>query len=112
MTKPLEQVIADAREEAAVLRRQGHGAQSDAISHLCDEVRESALEYLTWLTDDEAALRSGRSTDWLRGRFPDWQEQGNAKLDGRRRLYRMIVVPRRARTEAAHRRGVDRGRAA
>lgn len=97
----LEQVLADARGDAQVLRKRGHGRDAELIEKLCDEVSAAAEDYLRWLNEDEAMLRSGRSSAWLRGAFPEWERSGHARRDGKRRLYRQVVVPVRANVTAA-----------
>ena len=97
----LEQVLADGRDEAAVLRRNGHVAQAETLSRFIDAVLESAEDYLTWLSEGEARLRSGHSVEWLRGRFAGLQSQGLAKLEGKRRMYRAVGIPQRPNLEAA-----------
>lgn len=94
-------VLADWRGQAAVLRARGHALQAAAIEELCDQVARSAEPWLNWLSEDEACLRSGRSHEWLRARFPSWQADGNARIDSRRRLYRECVIPKRANLDAA-----------
>lgn len=97
----LEQLLADVREEAALLRRHGHKVQADSIESVCDRVRQCMAAYLDWLTEEEAVARSGRSANWLRGQLPEWEVIGMAKRDGRRRWYRRVIVPRRPNLEAA-----------
>jgi hypothetical protein len=97
----LEQVLADAREEAAILRRNGHVAQSATLDRFVSAVLAAAEDYLTWLSEPEARLRSGYSTEWLRGRFARLQSQGLAKMDGKRRMYRAVGIPQRPNLEAA-----------
>jgi len=97
----LEQVLADVRGEAAVLRANGHKAQADSMDAVVDRVRDCMGPYLDWLTEDEARARSGRSVEWLRGQLPEWEALGLAKRDGKRRLYRRLIVPRRPNLEAA-----------
>ena len=89
----LDQVLAETRAEAAVLRHNGHAAQAATMERLADQVQTAALDYLTWLTDDQARSRSGRTIAWMRAQFPRWEAQGLARRDGRRRLYRAIIVP-------------------
>jgi hypothetical protein len=105
MTPSLEQVLADAREEAAVLKRAGHPVQAAGLDRLCDAVARAAEDYLTWLTEPDARLQSGRSVEWLRGQFPRWMDQGLARLNGRKREYRALIVPRRANLSAAREAG-------
>ena len=98
----LEQVLADAREDAKVLERAGHVRDARLLGGLVERVAHAAADYLVWLNEREAHLRSGRSVAWLRSRFPEWERQGHAKLDGRRRMYRTLIVPTRADTAAAY----------
>ena len=106
--KPLEQVLADARGDAAVLRRAGHAADAELIERICHEVARAAEDYLRWLTEEDAALRSGRSLTWIRSRFSEWEREGHARREGRRRMYRQVVIPQRANPTAAR----EAGRAA
>lgn len=107
----LEQVLADARGEAAVLRSHGHKAQADSVEKVCEAVTAAAYEYLNWLSEAEARLRSGHSTEFLRARFARWLEQGLARWDGKRRQYRAVVIPQRANREAAREAGRRAGAA-
>jgi len=50
-------------------------------------------------------IQSGRSRQWLRGRFPGWLADGHARARGHERLYRAIIVPRRAQASAAYEAG-------
>jgi hypothetical protein len=97
----LEQVLADFREEAAVLKRAGHPVQAAGIERLCEAVAKATEDYRTWLNESDARLQSGRSVEWLRGQFPGWMAQGLARLNGKKREYRALIVPRRANVSAA-----------
>jgi hypothetical protein len=104
--KLLEQVLADIRGDAAVLRRSGHDRDAVLREQLAGEVAEAAHEYLTWLSEGEAMLRSGRSKAWLRGQFPEWERGGHGRKGPRsERTYRMLIVPRRAAVGAAYQAG-------
>jgi hypothetical protein len=107
----LEQVLADAREDAQALRRHGHKHDAELIEALCDKVTAAAYDFLNWLTEGEARLRSGHSVEYLRARFPAWLEQGLARWDGRKRQYRAVVVPQRGNREAAREAGRRAGAA-
>jgi hypothetical protein len=107
----LEQVLADAREDAAALRRHGHKHDAELIEALSDKVADAAFEYLNWLTEGEAKLRSGHSAAYLRARFPQWLEQGLARWDGKKRQYRAVCVPQRGNREAAREAGRRAGAA-
>lgn len=104
----LEQVLADWREDAAVLHRQGQRIQAETIQRFAQDVEEAAHEYITWLDEDDAMLRSAHSQRWLRSRFPEWERAGHAKYERGRRWYRMLVVPGRANLSRAY----DSGRLA
>jgi hypothetical protein len=97
----LEQVLADFREEATVLKANGHGAQADTLIRCLDAVKGGAEEYLTWLSEAEASLKSGRSKVWHRGQFANLEAQGLARWHSKRRYYRACAIPRRANQEAA-----------
>lgn len=98
--RTLEQVLADWREDAQVLRKHGNSQIADSIDSLCDAVSDSAEDYITWLSETEARMRSNRSGEWLRRRFPEWAAQGHARLNGRRREYRQVVIPQRGHISA------------
>ncbi len=111
----LETVIADWRQSAQASRRTGHGSTAELVESIVKDVERAAEEYLRWLTEDDAMLRSGRRRGWLRTRFPEWERAGNARRDGRKRLYRMLVIPQGADTlgaKDAGRRAGAAGRAA
>ncbi|HEV8380822.1 MAG TPA: hypothetical protein VGQ29_04510 [Gemmatimonadales bacterium] len=101
----LEQVLADWRGDAQVLRRQGHNQEAEQIERFAVDVTRAAEDYLRWLSEEEALLRSGRSRGWLRSRFPEWEREGHARRDRGRRSYRMLVIPQRANALAAREAG-------
>lgn len=107
----LEQVLADERGQAAVLRHNGHAHDADLIERVCDRVSAAAEEYLRFLSEADARLRTNKSVDWLRSRFPEWMEQGHAKKIGAVRYYRMVVLPPRANLSAAREEGRRAGAA-
>lgn len=92
----LDTVLARWRTDAAALRRNGEPAKAAVLERCAEETETAAAEWLTWLSEEEAAIRSGRSVTWLRARYRDWQPQGHARQVGRAvRIYRAAVVPRR-----------------
>jgi len=97
----LEQVLADAREDVTRLRAHGHTAQANSIERLCEAVTDAARDYLTWYTEAEAVARSDKRAHWFRVRFAEWEGLGMARREGRVRLYRLPVIPRRPNLEAA-----------
>lgn len=109
--KPLEQVLADAREEAQVLRGNRAAFAVERVEQLLEDVAESAEEFITWLSEADAALRAGRSESWMRAQFPAMQRDGNARLQVKARQYRMCAVPRRANVNAVAARAREAARA-
>lgn len=101
MSERLEDVLADCRGQAAVLRHNGHTNQATSIEAVCDRVAASMVDYLMILSEEEAMSRSGRGTEFLRGRFPQWEAAGLAFREGRRRRYRALIVPARPNLDAA-----------
>lgn len=105
----LESVLEEAREDAVKLRLHGHTAQAASIEHVVARITEVMGDYLDWLTEDEAALQSGRSVNWLRGRFAEWESTGMAQWEGVgrrvRRRYRRVIVPRRPNLLLAYQEG-------
>jgi len=92
----LEQVLADWREEAAILRRAGHGNDAEVRERMARQVADAAAEYLEWIGEADAMARSGRGVEFFRVRFPGWERDGHARKKGRKREYRTLIVPRRA----------------
>ena len=111
-TRTLEHVLADARGDAAVYRRRGDPRIAAALESFADEVRDAAEDYLTWLSEDQAMLRSGHREPWFRRRRAEWVASGNARQVGRRWRYRAVVVPQRGSAQAAYEAGLHEGDAA
>jgi len=109
--KTLEQVLADWRGDAQVLRTRGHEHDARIIDDITGEVSGAAEEYLRFLSEGDARLRTSKSVEWLRIRFPVWMEQGHAKKIGNVRYYRMVVLPPRANVSAAREEGRRAGAA-
>jgi hypothetical protein len=107
----LESVLADERGQAAVLRHNGHAHDAELIERVCSRVSTAAEEYLRFLSEPDARLRTNKSVDWLRTRFPEWMELGHAKKIGNVRYYRMVVLPPRANISAAREEGRRAGAA-
>jgi len=101
--RPLEQVVADWREEAKIFRKRGIPRLAKVIEQLLDDVcaADGIEEHMRWISEEEAMLRSGRSLAWLRAQFPDWEQLRYARRDGKKRQYRMFIVPRRPNIAAA-----------
>ena len=103
--RPLETVIADWRGDAAVLRARGHASEAKLIEDFADQVWAAAEDYLRFLPEADARLRSNRSKEWLRSQFPQWEAMGHAKKVNGRRYYRTLIVPQRANLSAAREEG-------
>lgn len=103
--RTLEQVLADAKGEVPLLRKRGAHLVADAIEELADAVTVSAEDYLTWLSEMKAELRSGKSARWLRSQFPAWEREGHARWHNGERQYRRLIVPQRANPIAAYEAG-------
>lgn len=112
MSESLDQVLTDAREQAQILRFHGHHDQAAALEKFVARVKQSASEYLAWLTESEAMLYTGRSVEWLRSRFRGWESRGLARYEHRRRHYRRIALEHRGNADAARAAGERAGRGA
>lgn len=110
---PLDQVLADARQEVVILRSHGNKLQAKTLERFADLVAECMADYLAWLSEDRATLYTGLKAPALRSRFPSLEERGLAKWDegGRRRLYRRIGLEHRGNSEAAREEGRRAGAA-
>jgi hypothetical protein len=107
----LEQIIADWRGDAAVLRRRGDARSAAMLEQCATQAAGAAEEWLLWLSEGDAMVRAGKSAEWLRARFEAWRRDGHATQSGRfTRLYRAAIIPRRADTTTATRRGRDAAR--
>lgn len=102
----LATVLADAREEAAVLRRTGNGGQADYVDALLDRVQDAAEDYVTWISEGDAMLKSGLAERTLRRRFRELVDCGLARWNGRGREYRACAVPSRPNLAAARAKAV------
>jgi hypothetical protein len=107
VAEALETVLADWRETATALRR-ADSEKAALVDRICDAITAAAEDYLRWLSEADARLRSGWGLQRLRAHFPEWERGGNARRNGRKREYRQVVIPQRANTIAAR----DAGRAA
>lgn len=109
MTESLDlgTVVADAREEVAVLKRMGNSAQAEYIEQLLDRIKASAEDFLTWLSEDKAYIKSGLSHRTLRRRFRELSDCGLARYNAHgSREYRSCAIPPRADAAAARAAGL------
>lgn len=106
MSSSLSQVLADAREDVQVLRRSGNTGQAEYVDALLSHVRDAAEDFLTWLSESDAVLKSGLSERTLRRRFRECLECGTARYSAKGdREYLALVVPPRPDLIAARARG-------
>ena len=106
MTPTLESVLANARHDAASYRRRGDARMADVLESLAAEVADACEDYLRFLDEPTAILRSGHLAPWFRKRRAEWAASGNARRTGRRWYYRALVVPQRGNTDAAYQAGL------
>lgn len=96
--KPLDQVLADWQENAAIAEKLGHEQNARLIRTILLEVREATEDYERWLTEAQVVVRSGCSARWWRARFPELAADGHAKRNEQgKRMYRQVAIPRRIR---------------
>lgn len=102
----LQQVLADIRGEAAVLRRSGNGGQADYVESMCDRVSEAAEDYMRRISITDARLKSGLALSTLKRRFRELRECGLAGFDAKGQMwFRACAVPQRAGIAHARERG-------
>jgi hypothetical protein len=92
-TADLAQLLADARDEAALLRRRGVTQLADFADEFVSKVEAAAEDYLRFIPESQARLR-GAKLAFLRRNFPTWEADGHARKVGGVREYRAIMLPR------------------
>lgn len=106
MSETLEQVLADAREEANRIGVGSDVVKLEYVHALLDRVRVAAEDVITWLTESEAMLKSGLSERTLRRRFREMLDCGTARYGkSGAREYLAKCIPPRANLAAARARG-------
>lgn len=108
--RDLKDVISAWRGDASVLERHGQQALAEQLKRCAQQVEAAAEEWLTWLTESEAALYSGETVRWLQSRFVAFERRGMARKQGKTRLYRQCALPRRAETVRAYEAGREAAR--
>lgn len=106
----LTQVLTDARGELPVLRKHGQHAIADAMEALIAQVDAATESFRRFIPEADASLRSGRSVRWWRQQYAALEREGHARTERGQRLYRLLIVPTRARTSDARSRGRDAAR--
>ena len=96
----LEQVLADAREDAQRFHAYGQKDLAAALGALLERIiaAPEVRELLTWHDEKGAALMSGRGPGYFAARFDEWEKRGLARSPRRGvRQYREAVIPKKAR---------------
>jgi hypothetical protein len=92
----LEQLFADVLSEAAVLHAHREKFSPERIEAFVRDVKLCLTDYLTFISEPEAIVRSAHSATWFRQRFPEWERQGHARWspkNKKQRTYRVMIVP-------------------
>lgn len=101
----IEQVLAEMLGDAAVLDRNGHREQAEALRGYAARVKAATVELHTELRERDAAAFCGRSPAWLRERFAGWVARGLARQIGPERWYRQCVLVHRPAPSVAREAG-------
>lgn len=82
------------RRDADALQRNGEPDKAAMLRRCADECEASAHDWLTFIDEAAAMLRTGRSVEWMRQQFRVWQPLGHARQVGHgKRVYRLAVLP-------------------
>ncbi len=104
--RELADVLADARGEAAVLRRSGNAGQAEYVESLCNDIAASAEDYLRRLSLSDARLKSGLAVRTLKRRHRELVDCGLAGFDDRGQVwFRACAIPQRAGVVQSRERG-------
>lgn len=101
----LEQALAIAKDDVKTTGRMGGTIHPQAALDMLAAIERAAEDYLTWLPESTAMVRTGRSRRWLRAQYPAWLDQGHARQVNGERCYRALILPRRANPSAAYEAG-------
>lgn len=108
----LAQVLVAWRSDAGVLKRHKQHALAAQLEQCAEAVERAAADWLTWLSESDAMIRSGKTREWLRAKFSEWQRDGHARVTGRDRQYRRVIVPVKRTLSHAREAGVAAAKAA
>ncbi len=92
----LAAILGTMDEDAAVYERNGDTGRAAALRERAAEIRQAARDFITWLSEDEAMLRSGESRTRVKSLALRYVAAGHARVVGRRFQLRACIVPRRA----------------
>jgi len=100
----VDTALADARALVTNLRRYAQRQLADELEEIVQRLDRTTHDYRLFVPERDAMVRSGKSAEWFKARFPEWQRQGNARANPtnpRERQYRLCVVPVVADVEGA-----------
>ena len=102
----LRNVVADWLGEAAMFRRRGETSVAITLEQCAADVSAVADDFTTWLSEADAARRSGWSGDQIRRHARKFLHTPHVIFEKRAYRLRACIVPRRAHhemiREAAH----------
>lgn len=90
----LTDVLAEAREDAAVLRRRGHASDAELLEQMVDRVSRAASDMLTWWSEEDAAAAAGWTLTKVRKHAKAFAHTDHVRYERRRYLLRAVIVPR------------------
>lgn len=106
MTRTLENVIDEWRSRQLAASRLEDSRVAKIVGEILADVQQAAEDYLRFVSERDARLRSHKGERYFRTRFPEWEAQGNARRNEKgEREYRLCIVPSRANVVAARERG-------
>ncbi len=99
-------ILADMASDADALERTGNLKQADYLRAAVARIRTAAEDYMTWLSEPDAILKSALSERTLRRRFRDMLDCGTARYGSKRqREYLSMCVPNRPDVQQQRARG-------
>lgn len=101
----LSQLLVDKREEVAMLARAHASVQPEYLTDLLDEFKAAAEDFITWLSESDAMLKSGLSERTLRRRYREMLDCGTARWGKTGREYIAKCIPYRPDIAAARAKG-------
>lgn len=105
MIEDLIEVLADERGQAAVLEHNGYKHDAQLIRRVCDRIANAAHEYVNFMSEASAMLRTAKSERQLRRIFAELEPRGHAKKVNGKRFYRECMLEPRANLSAAREAG-------
>lgn len=106
LTMDLSQLITDKREEVAMLERAHASVQPEYLTDLLDQFKAASEDFITWLSESDAMLKSGLSERTLRRRYREMLDCGTARWGKTGREYMAKCIPNDPDVIAARARGL------